>query len=61
MEMKNVTKEFPSVFRYCQSQRDLISSLIEVIVGVDMRELDVKNCSQMLMVEPVKVIFIKHR
>ena len=56
-----MTKEFPSVFRYCQSQRDLISSLIEVIVGVDMRELDVKNCSQMLMVEPVKVIFIKHR
>ena len=55
-----MTNEFPSVFRYCQSQRDLISSLIEVIVGDDMRELDVKNCSQMLMVETAKIIFIKH-
>ena len=52
--------EFPSVFQYCQSQRDFISSLIEVTVGNDMRELDVKSCSQLLTVETVKVMFIIH-
>ena len=61
MEAKNLTKEFPSAFQYCQSQRDFINSLIEVTVGKnDMRELDVKSCSQLLTVENVKVMFIIH-
>ena len=60
MEAKDVTKEFSSFFQYCQSQRDFISSLIEVTVGNGMRELDVKSCSQLLTVETVKVMFIIH-
>ena len=58
--MKNVTKEFPSVFQYCQNQRDFISSLLEVTFGNDMREFDVKGCSHFLIVETVKVMFIIH-
>ena len=57
---KYVTKQFPPVLRYCQSQRDFVSSLIEVTVANDMRELDVKSCSQLLTVETVKVMFIIH-
>ena len=60
MEAKDVTKEFSSFFQYCQSQRDFISSLIEVTVGNGMRKLDVKSCSQLLTVETVKVMFIIH-
>ena len=55
-----MTKDFRSVFQYCQNQRHFISSLIEVAVGNDMRELDMKRCSQLLTVKTVKVMFIIH-
>ena len=60
MEAKDVTKEFPSAFQYCQSQTDFINSLIEITVRNDMRELDVKTCSQLLTLETLKVMFIIH-
>ena len=53
LEQKDVTKEFPSVCQYSQSLRNFISSLIEVTVGNDMKELVVESCSQMLTVETV--------
>ena len=43
MEAKNLTKEFPSVFQYCQRQRDFISLLIDVIIVND--ESDMFSCS----------------
>ena len=55
-----MTKEFPSVFQYCQSKMNFISLLIEVPIGNEMREHDVKNFSQLLRVETVKVMFIIH-
>ena len=55
-----MNKELPSVFKYCQSQREFISSLIEVTVKNDKRELDVKSCSQLLTIETVKVMLIIH-
>ena len=59
-EAKDATKDFLSVFQYCHCQRDSISLLKEVLVGDDMRKLDVKSCSQLLAMETVKVIFIIH-
>ena len=61
MEANDLTKEFPSVFQYYQSQCDFFRSLIEVTVGSDMRELDLKICSQFLTFKTVKVMFIIHR
>ena len=60
MKTKDMTKEFPSVLQYWQYQRNLISSLIKVPIGNDMRELDVKSCSQLGTVETVKIMFIIH-
>ena len=53
-----MTKEFLSVFQYGQSQKDFISSLIEVTFRNSMRKLNVKSCSQLLTVETVKIKFI---
>ena len=58
MEIKYVTKAFSLIFQYCQSQRDFISLLIEVTVWNDVRELDVKKSSLLLIVETVKDMFI---
>ena len=55
-----MTKYFLYVFQYCQSERDFISLLIDVIVGNDMRELDVKSWSQYLTEKTVKAMFIIH-
>ena len=61
MMTKDVTKEFPSVFLYCQSKRNVISLLAEVTIENDMSELDAKSCSQLLTVENIKVMSFIHR
>lgn len=44
-------KSFHLFFQDCQIKRNVISSLIEVTIGNDVRELDVKICSQLNTVE----------
>ena len=60
MKTNDVTEEFPSAFQFCKSQINFISSLIVVTVGNDVQELDARSCSQLLMVETVKVMLIIH-
>ena len=55
MKTNDLIKEFASNFQDCQIQRHFNSLLIEITVGNDVRELDVKSCSQLLTVETVKV------
>ena len=47
-------------FSILSKWRDFISLLIDVIVGNDMRELDVKSYTQYLTEKTVKAMFIIH-